>query len=71
MQMTRHQVLELLITRRIPGEVAAIEATIRAIAGRIDAADSDEEYDLVHRRLDELLTARDRARAASRSDALV
>ena len=69
--MTRHQVLELLITRRIPGEVAAIEATIRAIAGRIDAADTDEEYDLVHRRLDELLTARDRARAASRSDVLV
>ena len=44
--MTRHQVLELLITRRIPGEVAAIEATIRAITGRIDAAESDEEYDL-------------------------
>ena len=54
--MTRHQALELLITRRIPGEVAAIEATLRAIAGRIDAAADDEEYDEVHHRLDELLT---------------
>jgi len=63
--MTRHQVLELLITRRIPADVASIEATIRAIAGRIDAAQGDEEYDQVHQRLDELLTARDRARAAA------
>ena len=61
--MTRHQALELLITRRIPGDVASIEATLRAVAGRIDAAADDEEYDRVHQRLDELLTARERARA--------
>jgi hypothetical protein len=71
MQMTRHQVLELLLTRRIPGEVAAIEATIRAIAGRIDAAESDEEYDQVHRRLDELLAARERALPRDRHHVLV
>jgi hypothetical protein len=69
--MTRHQVLELLITRRTPTDVASIEATIRAITGRIDAAESDEEYDRVHRRLDELLTARDLARASARDELLV
>ncbi len=70
--MTRHQALELLITRRIPDDVAAIEATLRAIAARIDAANGVEEYDHVHHRLDELLTARERAgaRAGSR-DVLV
>jgi hypothetical protein len=68
--MTRHQALELLITRRIPEEVASIEATLRAIAARIDAA-TDEEYDQVHRRLDELLTARERARLAERPGAFV
>ena len=65
--MTRHQALELLITRRIPDDVAAIEATLRAIAARIDAADGAEEYDDVHHRLDELLTALERARAATPS----
>ncbi len=71
-EMTRHQALELLITRRIPGDVASIEATLRAIAGRIDAARGDDEYAQVHHRLDELLTARDLARTtASRSEALV
>jgi hypothetical protein len=63
--MTRHQALELLITRRIPEDVASIEATLRAIAARIDAAAGDQEYDDVHQRLDELLTARDRAMAES------
>ena len=60
--MTRHQALELLITRRIPEDVASIEATLRAIAARIDAAAGEQEYDEVHHRLDELLTARDRAK---------
>lgn len=69
--MTRHQVLELLITRRIPADVASIEATIRAIAGRIDAAEDDSEYEQVHQRLDELLTARDRAHASTRPEVLV
>jgi len=69
--MTRHQALELLITRRIPGDVAAIEATLRAIAARIDAASGPEEYDTVHHRLDELLTARERAGARSGRDVLV
>jgi hypothetical protein len=68
--MTRRQALELLLTRRIPGEVAAIEATLRAITARIDAAEGRNEYDDVHRRLDELLTARERAAASSR-DVLV
>jgi DNA-binding GntR family transcriptional regulator len=70
--MTRHQALELLITRRIPDDVAVIEAMLRAITARVDAADGAEEYDQVHQRLDELLTARDRAgaRAGSR-DVLV
>jgi DNA-binding GntR family transcriptional regulator len=65
--MTRHQALELLITRRIPDDVAAIEATLRAISARIDAADGAEEYDDVHRRLDELLTALELARSAAPS----
>jgi hypothetical protein len=70
--MTRHQALELLITRRIPDEVAVIEATLRAIAARIDAAEDAEEYDHVHRRLDELLTAREQAGARAGShDVLV
>jgi hypothetical protein len=68
--MTRHQALELLITRRIPQEVASIEATLRAIAARIDAA-TDEEYDEVHRRIDELLTAREQARVAERPEVFV
>lgn len=63
--MTRHQVLELLITRRIPQDLGSIEATIRAIASRVDAAHDDEEYAEIHQRLDELLTARDRARASA------
>jgi hypothetical protein len=67
--MTRHQALELLLTRRIPGDVASIEATLRAIAARVDAAIGDAEYDQVHQRIDELLTARDRA--SHRDDVLV
>jgi hypothetical protein len=58
--MTRHQVLTLLITRRIPQDLGSIEASLRAIASRIDAAHVDEYAD-VHHRLDELLTARERA----------
>jgi DNA-binding GntR family transcriptional regulator len=70
--MTRHQALELLITRRIPDDVAAIEATLRAIAARVDAANGPDQYDEVHHRLDELLVARERARAAAPSlDVLV
>jgi hypothetical protein len=64
-EMTRHQALELLITRRIPDDVASIEATLRAIAARVDAADGPEEYDEVHRRLNDLLTARERAQASA------
>jgi hypothetical protein len=70
--MTRHEILELLITRRIPEDVGSIEATLRAIASRIDAADGEQEYDDVHQRLDELLTARERARTeGSRREVLV
>jgi DNA-binding GntR family transcriptional regulator len=65
--MTRHQALELLITRRIPDDVSAIEATLRAIASRIDAADGPDQYAEVHQRLDDLLVARERATAAAPS----
>jgi hypothetical protein len=58
--MTRHQALELLLTRRIPEDVGSIEATLRAITSRLDVVDGDDEYDEVHQRIDELLTARDR-----------
>jgi hypothetical protein len=62
--MTRHQALQLLLTRRIPEDTASIEATLRAITARLDAVIGTEEYDQVHQRLDELLTARDRAAGA-------
>ena len=61
--MTRHQALELLLTRRIPEDVPSIEATLRAITSRLDAAAGTEEYEHAHERIDELLTARDRAAA--------
>jgi hypothetical protein len=69
--MTRHQALRLLITRRIPEDVAAIEATLRAIAARMDAIEDDPEYDQVHRRLDALLEAREKALQPSKHDVLV
>jgi hypothetical protein len=59
--MTRHQALELLLTRRIPEDLASIDATLRAITSRLDAAVGDEEYAQAHHRIDELLTARERA----------
>ena len=59
--MNRHQTLERLLTADTPSEVAAIEASLRAIASRLDAVDNEAEYGDVHRRLDELLTARDEA----------
>ncbi|HEX3295949.1 MAG TPA: hypothetical protein VHR85_03935 [Nocardioides sp.] len=58
--MTRHQALELLLTRRIPEDIASIEATLRAITSRLDVVDGVEQYDEVHQRIDQLLTARDR-----------
>jgi len=61
--MTRHQALELLLTRRIPEDVPSIEATLRAITSRLDAAAGTDEYEQAHERIDELLTARDRAAA--------
>jgi hypothetical protein len=61
--MTRHQALELLLSRRIPEDVQSIEATLRAITSRLDAAIGSEEYEQAHQRIDELLTARDRASA--------
>ena len=64
--MTRHQALALLLTRRIPDDVGSIEATLRAITARLDAVVGDEEYDQAHHRLDELLTARERALPATR-----
>jgi hypothetical protein len=67
--MTRHQALQLLLTRGIPDDVASIEATLRAITARLDAVIGTEEYDQVHHRIDELLTARDRA--ATRHEVLV
>jgi hypothetical protein len=67
--MTRHQALELLLTRRIPEDVGSIEATLRAITARLDAVAGTAEYDQVHQRLDDLLTARDRA--SRRDDVLV
>ncbi len=69
--MTRHQALHLLVTRRIPEDVAAIEATLRAIASRMDAIEDEPEYDLVHHRIDELLVARDVALVRSADDVLV
>jgi hypothetical protein len=60
-EMNRHQTLERLLAADMPHEVAAIEASLRAIASRMDAVVSDSEYEQVHRRLDELLTARDEA----------
>jgi hypothetical protein len=60
--MTRHQALELLLTRRIPEDVPSIEATLRAITARMDAVVGTDEYDQVHHRIDELLTARDHVR---------
>jgi hypothetical protein len=59
--MNRHQALTLLLTRRIPDDVASIEATLRAITARLDSVVGDEEYARAHHRLDELLTARERA----------
>ena len=67
--MTRHQALVLLLTRRIPTDVGSIEATLRAITARLDAVAGTAEYDQVHQRLDDLLTARDRA--SQRDDVLV
>jgi hypothetical protein len=67
--MTRHHALELLLSRQIPDDLAAIEATLRAITSRLDVVAGSEEYDAVHRRIDDLLTARDRA--ASRREVLV
>jgi hypothetical protein len=64
--MTRHQALELLLTRRIPEDVPSIEATLRAITSRLDAAIGTEEYEQAHRRIDDLLTARERASARNR-----
>jgi hypothetical protein len=61
--MTRHQALELLLSRRIPEDVPSIEATLRAITSRLDVAVGTDEYDEAHRRIDQLLTARDRAAA--------
>lgn len=61
--MTRHQALGLLLARRIPDDVASIEATLRAITARLDAVTGTEEYAAAHHRLDDLLTARDRASA--------
>jgi hypothetical protein len=69
--MTRHQALQLLITRRIPEDVAAIEATLRAIASRMDVVADDPEYDQVHRRIDALLAAREEALFRERDDVLV
>ena len=69
--MTRHQALQLLITRRIPEDVAAIEATLRAIASRMDVVADDPEYDQVHRRIDALLAAREQALFRERDDVLV
>lgn len=67
--MTRHQALELLLSRRIPEDVPSIEATLRAITSRLDAVEGTDEYNHVHRRIDELLTARDRA--ATQTEVLV
>jgi hypothetical protein len=67
--MTRHQALELLLSRRIPEDVPSIEATLRAITSRLDAAIGTEEYEQAHQRIDELLTARDRA--STRDEVLV
>jgi hypothetical protein len=65
--MTRHQALELLLARRIPEDAPSIEATLRAITARLDSVVGSEEYEQVHHRIDELLTARDHVR----TDALV
>lgn len=59
--MNRHQTLERLLAAATPSDVGAIEASLCAIASRLDVVHTDAEYDDVHRRLDELLTARDAA----------
>ena len=64
--MTRHQALQLLLARSIPDDVASIEATLRAIAARLDAVTGTEEYAAAHQRIDDLLTARDRAEEHAR-----
>jgi hypothetical protein len=69
--MTRHQALQLLITRRIPEDLAAIEATLRAIASRMDVIEDEQEYEQVHRRLDDLLAAREVALVREHQDVLV
>ena len=69
--MTRHQALQLLITRRIPEDVAAIEATLRAIASRMDVIEGEPEYEQVHSRLDDLLAAREKALVREHHDVLV
>ncbi len=69
--MTRHQTLERLLAAQTPTNVAAIEAALRAIASRIDVVAGTSEYDDVHHRIDELLTARERAREVAALDALV
>lgn len=71
--MTRHQALQLLLARRIPEDVASIEATLRAITARLDSVIGEAEYADAHRRIDELLTARDRGRLrdSTRDEVLV
>lgn len=69
--MTRHQALQLLITRRIPEDLGAIEATLRAIASRMDVIEDEPEYEQVHRRLDTLLAAREQAILREQHDVLV
>jgi hypothetical protein len=72
--MTRHQALTMLISRRIPEDVSAIEATLRAITSRMDVIEDANEYAEVHQRLDDLLVAREVAlhrRTDAALDALV
>jgi hypothetical protein len=60
--MSRLDTLRLLVMAEIPTDLETIEASATEIARRLDDLDQNHAlYWLAHRRLDELLAARDRA----------
>lgn len=60
--MTRFDTLRLLLAAEIPTDLETIEASLSAMSARIDTVAQDHElYAAAHRRLDELLAARDHA----------
>ena len=62
--MTRADTLRLLLIAEIPSDLETIEASALAIAARLDVLDRDSpDYERVHTRLNDLLSARERALA--------